>query len=217
MALIQSTAQAGFTTAAPQTSWTAANLTSGSVLWAYLYWNSATVTCTVADPTNGSWTAIGTPQVGAGGLAAFRCQMFVKFGNTSVAKPQVTGTLSGSTADSGICLAEFTAGPTIVVASVYGTSAVANPTQTLTPNHTNEVMAGFAFCATSAHTSAGAGFTIFQSALMNGNPAADNTTVTGGSPTTISWSGGGAQQVIIGSAILGTPASASSPGMFRLF
>jgi hypothetical protein len=143
--------------------------------------------------------------------------MFVKFGNTSVAKPLVTGTLSGSTADSGICLAEFTTGPTVVESSVYGTSAVANPTQTLTPNFTNDVMVGFAFCASSAHTSAGTGFTIFQSAAMNGNPAADNTTVTGGSPTTISWSGGGAQQVIIGAAMLGNPSAGTNHGMFRLF
>jgi hypothetical protein len=143
--------------------------------------------------------------------------MFVKFGNTSVAKPTVTMTLSGSTGDSGICVAEFTAGPTVVESSVYGTNTVANPTQTLTPNFTNDVFAAFCFCESSAHTSAGTGFTIFQSALMNGNPAADNTTVTGGSPTTVSWSGGGAQQVIVGAAILGNPSAGTNHGMFRLF
>lgn len=39
-------------------------------------WSSATATMSCTDPNNGTWTAIGSPKVGAGDLTGFRGQMF---------------------------------------------------------------------------------------------------------------------------------------------
>jgi hypothetical protein len=103
------------------------NCTVGSTLVAVCYWDNTSATCSVAEPNNGTWVPIGSPQNGAGALAGYRLQMFAAFGNVTPAKPLVIGTISAPFTDGGICLIELSAGGTAIENVVYGTSAAANP------------------------------------------------------------------------------------------
>ena len=170
--------------------------TSGSILVGYAYWNSATATATIGDATNGLWQAVGSPLRCAGAIAAYSIQLFAFFNNVSVGTPLITLTTSVSTTDKGLGFAEYSAGPTTIGSSNYKTRhGCRSPTQALTPATSGSIMLGFALCASAAHTSAGTGFTIFESSLMGNNPIADDLAPTGGASTSIVWSGGGAQDV----------------------
>lgn len=203
MAVLQHKAQSGFTGLTAATPFTSA-CTVGSTLWCFTYWDSNTATATVADPTNGSWTAIGTPQAGAtGAITNYRTQMFVKFNNTASTAITVTATYSTTRADSAICMFELSSGPTLVEASNYATATAANPTQALSANFTASAICCYIFCESSAASAVGGGFTIQESALMGGNPVAANTSPSVGS-NTASWTAL-AQATILGMAVLGNP------------
>jgi hypothetical protein len=87
-----------------------------SGLICYVYWNSNTQTCTVADNVNGAWVAVGSPLRGAGGLAAYSSQAFYKL-NAAAGATTVTATMSGSNTDRAI--AGFVAERVSAARSVY--------------------------------------------------------------------------------------------------
>ena len=214
MSVLQTRSQSGFSGLTAATVWTTANCTIGSVLWAFVYWDSNTATCTVADPNNGAWTAIGVPQAGAsGGITGYRTQMFVFFGNVTATKPIVTATFSTTRADAGLCIVEVSSGPTIVESSNYATSAAANPSQSLTPNFSADAIICFIFCESSAASAVGGGFSIVDS--TGGNPVAANTAPTGGSPATANWTSI-TQATVLGMAVLGNPAGPVTPDPFQI-
>jgi hypothetical protein len=67
-------------------------------------------------------------------------------------------------------------------------------------------MVAFEFCESTAGSSAGAGWTIIESANFANNPVAGRTAVTPGSANTVAWVSG-TQQTILGTAVVGNPAS----------
>jgi hypothetical protein len=204
--VIQSHAVSGKSGTALDTIWDN-NCTIGSTLFGIVFWNDITATCSIADPNNGTWTPIGSPKAGAGSIAGYMVQMFVKFSNVTAGKPLTIATISKSVTDGGVCIIELAAGRTIIENSVYATSAAANPSQVLTPAVAGDAMVAFEFCESSPGSSAGAGWTIIQSATWASNPVAVDLTMTPGTPNTVSWTSA-AQQTILGLAIVGNPVSA---------
>lgn len=88
------------------------------------FWDSTTETLTVADTTNGGWSAAGGPQQGIGGLAAFRLQMFYFLSgaggsDTVTATRSVSGTVT-------LAIHEYSS--TVGTVTVDGTPAYNTPT-----------------------------------------------------------------------------------------
>jgi len=80
------------------------NVTVGNLLLAYVYWNSNTQTCTVTGGSN-TWSAVGSPLTGSGGLAGYRSQLF--YAPTAAAgATTVTATFSASNTDRGLSIHE---------------------------------------------------------------------------------------------------------------
>jgi hypothetical protein len=86
----------------------ATDFAAGDFLWCAVAWNPSTVTATVSDSRNGAWTAVGSPQTGAGALANYRLQMFYRENSAAAAGNRtVTATFSASANPRGIVIAEF--------------------------------------------------------------------------------------------------------------
>lgn len=148
---------------------------SGSLLVAAVGWNDAAVTCTVADSVNGAWTALGSPQTGAGGLTTFRLQLFYR-ANTAVGTPTVTATFSGPVTRRGIGIHEYSGME--IVNPVDGAAVYTNDNST-TPTSspiTTTFPVDLLFCACimiGSETGTGAGYTLRESANFGVNGTED--------------------------------------------
>jgi hypothetical protein len=121
--------------------------TTGDLMACMGYWNSTTLTASVADSTNGTYTAIGTPTSGAGALSAYRAQMFYKSGITGFATTvHPTLTTSGTTSDRGLACHEARGVTTLDQSPAVkaGSGATATSTATSTTTAVDEYAAGFA-------------------------------------------------------------------------
>lgn len=126
-ALLQSKSLQG--QASPTAMTFTSSVTVGSLLVGAMWWDGATTTCTVTDPNNGTWTAIGSPTTGAGGLTGYRRQMFyvasAVAGSTTVT---VTLSAAGSVA---VAIHEYSvtsSPPAIDGTPVYDNTFSATPT-----------------------------------------------------------------------------------------
>lgn len=172
----------GTTTTSIGQAYTTANLTSGSTLFCVVFWTSSTITCTVADPTNGSWTAVGGPFQGADNNVGFRLQMFIFTGNTSTAKPTVTATFSSTlgSASAGIAIHEYSGAMVVEGSPAYNNVHIATfTTNTLTPTNDADMAFSFGF-ADNAATAVDAAFTQREQANWASNMTADDVTLTSG-------------------------------------
>jgi hypothetical protein len=59
---------------------------AGGLVLCQVVWQSTTATASLVGSSNGAYTAIGSPQNGAGGVAAFRAQLFKFSGSVNVAE-----------------------------------------------------------------------------------------------------------------------------------
>ncbi len=83
-----------------------AAVTVHNCLVAAVFWGSGTATCSVSDPTNGTWTpAPGGPQYGVGGLAGVGFQMFYML-NAGAGSYTITATISASVTFVGLAVTE---------------------------------------------------------------------------------------------------------------
>jgi hypothetical protein len=152
------------------------NITSGSLLVAAVLWDTNTATCTVSDPNNGTWTAVGSPQTGTGALAAFRVQMFYVLSAASGSTTVTADTSASSNANLAIHEYSHTQ-----AASIDGTPVYDNIVGSSTPTTsaiTTTVNADLLFACLLVSTttnSAGAGYVLRESATFNDNGTEDDT------------------------------------------
>lgn len=167
--------------------------TSGSLLVGVAFWNGATATGTFSDPTNGTWTAIGSPvQLATSGLM---CQAFYFAGNTATTALTVTLTTSVSTTERCIAIHEYTGVNTLEQHVESYISAGTSPAQTLTPTNSSDLALTWVVC--NGHVNAGpTGFTLRENTNFAGNGTADDVTPTGGTALTATWSVSAAGNVV---------------------
>ena len=167
--------------------------TSGSLLVGAAFWNGATATCVFSDPTNGNWTAIGSPvQLAATGLM---CQAFYFSGNTATSALTVTMTTSVSTTERCISIHEYTGVNTLESHVESYISTGTTPAQTLTPANSSDL--AFTWIVCSGHVnSSGAPFTLRENTNFAGNGTADDVSPTGGSPLSTAWTASAAGNVV---------------------
>jgi len=135
MAFLQSRSNA-----AASLAYSTQNCTIGSLLVCAVLWNSSSATTTVADSTNGAWTAMGLPKTGVSGLSSWRLQMFNFSGNTSAAKPTVTATVTGSPTTN-IAIAEYSNVSGIDGTVLYKSYTASNPVTDITGGSGDTVVA----------------------------------------------------------------------------
>lgn len=80
---------------------------TGDLIVCDAFWNSTSLTGSVADVANGTYTAIDSPTNGAGALSTYRAQSFYKASITGASTPNITLTTSGSTTDRAIACQEY--------------------------------------------------------------------------------------------------------------
>jgi hypothetical protein len=142
----------------------ASNVTAGSLLWVFVAWGSSTATVTVADNLNGSWTAVGSPQTGAGTIGNYRCQMFYR-PNAAAGATTVTATFSASISNRGLAIAEFSGADTAAPLDQFAYLSVNSSgitTPTITTTNANDVLLAGAVVQSSI-TAAGGGYTLMAS------------------------------------------------------
>lgn len=102
-AFVTSSTTGCFNNATPATACVyAAHVTPGAnhLLVLAAFWGNTSATMACSDATNGTWTAIGSPQNGAGALASYRGQMFrVTAANAAIT---ITCTMSGGNTSIGL-------------------------------------------------------------------------------------------------------------------
>lgn len=203
-------------------------LTADSLLWAVVYWNDPTLDCSVADPTNGAWTPIGTKFQGAGGNAGFCTQMFYKAHNGDTTALLVTATLTGSTSSSrGLAIHEYSPGTPNLSEFHYLNSAGGN-TSAVTPVTVGDVVCGYNFVPGSTSDNGG-GFVLREHVNWGSNATEDhaNSAVVAGTPISAPFvadsdnslgiacftvSAGPTTQIIAPSADVSTGAWLAEPG-----
>lgn len=136
-------------------------VTPGSLLIAAVFWDQNTQTCSVSDPTNGTWTAIGSPTTGAGSLAGFRRQMFWKL-NTASTAITVTADCSGTGASDGLAIHEYSYGatPSIDGTPVYDNVSSSTPTTSAIITTQNADLLFAMDTVTGSVSSAGTGYVL---------------------------------------------------------
>ena len=179
--------------------------TAGSTLFAAVYWLAASGTATVTDPTNGTWTAIGTPTVFPATLSG------QAFYTSNTGTTALTATLTApSTTDRGIAIHEYSGAYTLENHTEAFNNATPTPALTLTPTLSTDFVLAWIICG--GHVNAGpAGFTLRENTNFGGNGTADDLAVTGGSPLTATWTASNNTNVL--GVDIFTPATpaASSP------
>lgn len=146
------------------------NVGAGRLLIGVVGWSSSTATCTVADNQNGSWTAVGSPQTGTGGLANLRLQGFYFIGSASGATT-VTATLSASLPNTIIAIHEYSYGATPSVDGTPAYNTGSGVTHT-TPAVTTTVTDALVFAAAInefAFTGVNAPFTLREVSFATGD------------------------------------------------
>lgn len=158
--------------------------TSGSLLVGVAFWNGATATGSFSDPTNGTWTAIGSPvQLASSGLM---CQAFYFAGNTATTAITVTLTTSIATSERCMAIHEYTGVNTLENHVESYISTGLTPAQTLTPANSSDLAVTWVVC--NGHVnSMSAPFTLRENANFAGNGTADDVSPTGGSALTATW------------------------------
>lgn len=198
-------AAAGTTTAL---AWTTQNMTAGSFCWCVCAWNDQTSSCTLSDPTNGSWTALGSPLLGAGGLSAWSSQLFYLANNVSTAKPTVTMTTSGSNAERDMAMHEYSfagAGGAIEGAAAYSDPSGTTPSSSsVTPAASSDFCFAYNFNSGSV-TTTNSPFTLRESTNFGSNSTCDDLAPVGGTPEHASWVTVGSDSMV-GIAVASLPA-----------
>jgi hypothetical protein len=168
---------------------TTQNMTPGSTVVAAVFTNTAGGTLTfssVSDPTNGNYTPVGTMLTGASSLSGYASQMFYLPVNASAAKPTVTLMMSGSSSFLGIAIHEYTGGVSTLEQYAYVNQNASSPAQTVTPNSSTDLIFAYDVPGTTT-TGIASPFTERESANWAANGTADDTSPTGGSAATATW------------------------------
>lgn len=186
------------------------NLTSGSSLVADCYWQSGSATCAVADPTNGSWTALGSPLRGTGNLNGFSCQAFLFTANTSTAKPTVTMTVSGSVALKGIAIHEYSGSLALEGSASYGMKIGTTPAcGPITPALSTDIVHSFVL-ADFDIVSVASPFTARESANFGLNMSCDDVSPTGGVAVTATYTANASESDTASCIFVLTPPSSTT-------
>jgi hypothetical protein len=159
-------------------------LSAGNALGCFVYWNSATDTCTVGDSVNGagSWTAMAARLAGTGGesLAAYSTQGFY-FNATAAGTPTVTATFQNARTDYGIAIFEIPLARFDQASSQNVNNSTTPTTPALTPGNVISYLAAMGFFAGSNPRQIGGGFTIEEYAGWQNNTVAGESITGGGS------------------------------------
>lgn len=188
MAYLQSkSANEGTTAAFTSVAYSSA-LTTGSSLVGAAYWASGSATCTVTDPTNGTWTAIGSPVVGSGGLAGFSAQAFWLPSNSGTTALTATASISGSVTARGFAIHEYSGGLRSLEAHAESMKAgIPNPSSaTETPAAATDLVFSWIVCGGSESAVAG-GFTRREVVGFGSNGTADITSPSAGVGVAAQW------------------------------
>lgn len=178
--------------------------TPGSLLYAVVFWQSGTETCTVADPTNGNWTAIGSPVIGSGGLAGFSSQAFYFSGNMGITALSVTATFTGSVAASGIAIHEYAGVNTLEAHSeLMDSSGATVSSPSLTPASFWGIALSWVVCSGHVNTLSG-GFTLRENTNFGGNGTGDILLPARGSPVSATWATSSTGNMV-GTVLFNTP------------
>lgn len=179
------------------------NVAASSLLVGCAFWNDTGATCSTSDNVNGAWTAVGSPQNGAGALAAWRGQMFYKIG-ASAGATTVTFDVS-TTVDAFGAITEYSCGagnvPSVDGTPTYASVAANSPTSSaVTTTQAGDLMWYFAVCSGSFPLTANGGYTFRETTdfaddvvmdLLDGGAAGSKT-------ASFTYSGGGSNQTIVG-------------------
>lgn len=175
----QSTSSASSGTGTDTTSYPS-NLLAGSLLIVSVFWNDTAQPCPTSDSLNGAYTALGSPQNGADGLAAWRGQIFYKL-NSAAGPASVTSTIGGgSSADMGHAIHEYRSDQGGAAVALDAGPTYSNPINQVGSTTTGAVVTTVAadllfawmVCETSV-TTAGSGFVLREN--VNGNGSEDDT------------------------------------------
>lgn len=150
-------------------------LTSGSLLVGAAYWNDTGNSATVSDSVNGSWTAAGSPQNGAGALSAYRFQCFYDLSNAATTAATVTCTSSAG-ADVALAIHEYT-GTSVALNGTPSYSNFTGSTTVTSGTVTTTVANAMLFCGcvtSNAASTAGAGYTKREGANFGSNITEDD-------------------------------------------
>lgn len=193
--------------------WTTQNCTPGSLMTAAVFMNNDANTLTftgVADPTNGAWTPVGSMLTGASSISGYSSQIYYLSGNVSSAKPTVTLSISASCTFCGIAIHEYS-GVKALESSAYLDQNSSAPAQTLTPLNSSDMLFGYIIPGTSA-TAVASPFTFRESANWADNGTGDDTSPTGGTAATATWTiSSPPTDTMMGLAVFSATAPAPSP------
>lgn len=177
------------TSATTALAYSTANLTPGSLLSCVCVWNSGSLTCSVADSANGSWTPIGSAVAGVTDLLGFQAQMFYLPKNTSAVKPTVTMTISAATTTYRLLAILEHIGPTKLGAGanyLEEHAGTTSKTVSLTPRTSKDAVLSFIICAGST-PAVSAPFTQREFVNFDSNIVATDEAPTGGSSLTCTY------------------------------
>lgn len=176
-----------------------ANLTADSLLVAAVYFNGGTPA--VSDPTNGSWTQIGSTLDGVNGLAGYHVAFFYKAHNASTAKPAITLSTGGAATSVGIYVIEFSPGtPTPGVPAFKNITGDGPSTDTVTPVVTGDPVVAMDVGSVTVGMLPVAPFNgdLTQNGNFGDNCAAWTVSTTGGTPIACTFGAAGSQDHMLG-------------------
>jgi hypothetical protein len=165
------------------------NVGAGHLLVAACFWDVNTETCTVSDPNNGTWTAVGSPKTGTGALASFRGQLFYVLSSAAGATT-VTANVSAA-ANANLAIHEYSSTDVVSVDGipVYDNHVGdANPVSSAIDTTADADLLFAAVLTSTTTNAAGAGYLLRESATFNDNGTEDDTDGGAAGPKTASFS-----------------------------